>query len=239
MAIHNIIEDIVLNEVDTIFESIKKEGNTENFCFCEQCRMDTACFVLNRSEPCYIVSNRGIARLGQDGFERQQLEADIASLIHKGLMQVQHNQRPTASHGNEASVKIASSLYAFDIPVMVGRIFDGTTFAPLTGVKVELYSEGKQVPMKDHNWQNPYTLVQSTAGHFTFWPEPVSAETPDDQKMFEYSMRVEASEYESITHFFKVTATSKALASTAFSMERTYKLPDLYLFPPDQAELDW
>jgi competence protein ComFB len=92
--------------------------------------------------------------------------------------------------------------------------------------------------MRDPNWQNPYTLVPNTAGNFTFWPASVNAETASDHKIFEYSMKVEAPDYEPITHFFKVTATSKALSSIAFSMERTFKLPDLYLFPPGEGKQD-
>lgn len=236
MAIHNIIEDIVFNAVETIFDSIRAGGNPDNFCFCEQCQMDTACYVLNRSEPCYIVSNRGIARLEQDGFEKQQLEADIAALVHEGLRRVQHNQRSTVSHGTGAVSRAAPHTLAYDIPIIVGRIFDGATFAPLTGVKVELFSGGEQVPMRDPNWQNPYTLVPNTAGNFTFWPAPVNAEAANEHKTFEYSMKVEAPDYEPITHFFKLTAMSKARSSVAFSMERTFKLPDLYLFPPGEAE---
>jgi competence protein ComFB len=236
MEIHNIIEELVFGSIQTIIDSFESKGNPEKLCFCEQCRADVACYVLNRCTPRYIVSNRGVARLKQDAFEWQQLEADISTLIHNGIRRIQHNQRPNAPHGTSARQDKALSLLSYNIPVIVGRIFDGSTFAPLAGVKVELRSNGELVEMKDHNWQNPYTLVSNTAGSFTFWPMPVPAETADDHKIFEYSIVIESSEYETLIHYFKIPVVSQLQSTVSFSIERTFKLPDLYMFPPGEAE---
>ena len=50
MDIHNTIEDIVVNKVQTIFDELQKD-NKENYCLCYQCRLDTICYALNRLEP--------------------------------------------------------------------------------------------------------------------------------------------------------------------------------------------
>ncbi|HCC36946.1 MAG TPA: competence protein ComFB [Treponema sp.] len=238
MVIHNIIEDIVFGSIDNIFQSMQKEGNPENFCFCEQCRLDTACYVLNRCQPHYILSNRGVARLEQKSLQWQQLEADIASLIHDGLKRVKHNQRPNTSHDDSVTVNEDEPRPVYNIPVIMGRIFDGATFAPLSGVQVELRWNGSLVSMRDQNWQNPYVLVANTAGAFTFWPAAVNASASDNHKIFEYLIKIEHPEYETLTHFFKIPVVSKIQKSVSFSIDRTFKLPDLYMFPPDDSGQD-
>lgn len=236
MDIHNTIEDIVSSSVQTIFDEIQKEGNPEGFCFCDQCRMDTICYALNRVEPHYIVSNRGFTRIEQDTMKRQQVEADIAALIYNGMRLVHHNQRPSGPHDG-SPVKGADPFKpAFDIPTIVGRLFDGITFAPLAGITVELRCNGEPVPMRNRNWQNPYTLVAATPGTFTFWPAPAPAEAAGTHKIFEFTLKIEGSDYEPLIHFFKIPTISQIQTASSYSLDRTFKLPDLYLFAPGEAE---
>ncbi|MDR0290988.1 MAG: late competence development ComFB family protein [Treponema sp.] len=237
MEIHNISEDIVFNSIETIFASIKKEGNPEGLCLCEQCKLDTICYSLNRIEPRYIVSNRGMSRIEQDWAGRQQSEADIAALMYKGIRLVNHNQRPTSDHHDTPSASKVLSDPTYFIPSIIGRLFDGDTFAPLSGVTVELCCNGEVVPMRNSNWQNPFTLIANTPGTFTFWPAPVPADAPDLHLSFEYSLKVESPQYEPLTHFFKIPVVSSLPAfQSSYTLDRTFKLPDLYLFPPGEAE---
>lgn len=236
MDIHNTTEDTVFKVAQTIFNDIKKEGNPDGFCLCDQCRMDTICYTLNRLEPCYIVSNRGITRIEQDGIQRQQEEADIATLVYKGLRLVNHFQRPTAPHNAFAAPEAGPAKPAFDIPTIIGRLFDGVTFSPLSGATVSLRRDGELVAMRNFNWQNPYTLISNTPGTYTFWPAPVSAEIADIHKTFEYSLKIECPDYDPLVHSFKIPAVSKIQTVSSYSLDRTFKLPDLYLFPPGEAE---
>jgi competence protein ComFB len=236
MDIHNTTEDIVFNVVQTIFNDIEREGNPGGFCFCDQCRMDTICYALNRLEPHYIVSNRGITRIERDGMQWQQVEADIATLVYKGLRLVNHFQRPTAPHDGSSTPGVEKSEPSFDIPTIIGRLFDGVNFAPVSGVTVTLYREGELVPMRNLNWQNPYTLISNTPGTYTFWPAPIPAEAADIHQTFDYSLKIEGQDYDPLTHFFKIPAVSKIQTIFSYSLDRTFKLPDLYLFPPGEAE---
>jgi competence protein ComFB len=237
MEIHNTTEDMVFAKVETIFDSIVKEGNPENFCLCYQCRMDTACYVLNRTEPRYIISNRGVARIEQEGLERQQKDADITALVYEGLKRINHNQRPNSRHtGGAAASGPASKTPVFNIPTIVGRLFNGANFAPMSDIKIELHRNGDLVAMKDGNWQNPYFLVPNTEGTFTFWPIPVPAESADLRRIFEYSLRVEAPGLETLNHFFKIPVISEIQSAPTYSMGRTFKLPDLYMFPPGDED---
>jgi competence protein ComFB len=238
MDFKNTNEDIVINRVQTIFDEIQTAGNPDKQCLCYQCRIDTICFTLNRLEPHYIVSNRGLARIDQTSIKRQQIEADITSLIYKGLRLVNHNQRPTAPHDGSSTNVVRANNPVYDIPTIGGRIFDGISFEPVTDIDVGLYYNGEIVSMRNNNWQNPFTMVACTPGAFSFWPEPIIADTPDDTRVFKFSLRVNTPRYEQLSHFFNITATSKFHNSQSYALNRTYKLPDLYLFPPGEAEIN-
>ena len=238
MDIHNTNEDVVFEMVQTIFDEIQNSGNPEKFCLCYQCRIDTICYTLNRIEPNYIVSNRGFTRIEQAGMKRQQIEADITSLIYKGLRLVNHNQRPTAPHDGSQSGTIKINHPMYDIPTMSGRIFNGESFEPVVDIDVSLYCEGELVAMRNNNWQNPFTMVVSTPGVFTFWPAPITASTPDTTKEFKFAIKVISPEYEPLNHFFSISATSRFHNPQSYALNRTFKLPDLYIFPPGEAEIN-
>jgi competence protein ComFB len=238
MELHNTTEDVVLTRIVEIFESIEKGSNPDNLCTCDQCRLDTACYVLNRTTPHYIVSNRGVARVQQETLRKQQQDADVVSLIYEGIRRVNHNQRPTAVHGGKQAETNSQSSPVFNIPTIVGRVFNGSDFAPVAGVKVELFHNGDLVGMKDNNWQNPCALVPNTEGTFTFWPNPIPAEEGNMHRVFEFTIRIESPEYETVNHFFKIPVISEGRAANSFSLVRTVKLPDLYLFPPGNEDDD-
>jgi competence protein ComFB len=198
--------------------------------------MDAACYVLNRIAPRYVISNRGVARVEQGSIERQQIAADVTTLVYEGIKRVAHNQRKTADHNLKPEDEIMADAPVYNIPTIVGRLFNGVNFEPLSEVNVELRTDGDLVPMKDYNWQNPYTLVANTRGTFTFWPRPVLVETRGQRKNFEYSIHVEAAGFETLTHFFKIPMISDPVPVSSYSTSRTFKLPDLYMFPPGDDE---
>ncbi|MCL2557901.1 MAG: late competence development ComFB family protein [Treponema sp.] len=234
MELHNISKAIVFAVVDKLLRSIAEQGNPEKLCLSEQCRMDTVCYTLNRIEPRYVISSRGINHLDHNWGWKQQIEADVASIALKGLRMVSNKQRPAS--GEEALPDPTTCGLYFEIPTISGRVFDGKTFAPLAGIKVELWQDGKLVPMRNHNWQNPCLLVANTPGTYTFWPAPVQAESADEERVFSYSLKVQDPGYETIAHFFKAPA---AVSSPfqANSSRPGLKLPDIYLFPPGEVEM--
>jgi competence protein ComFB len=236
--IHNIIEDIVFTQVTEICDNIERDTKGDT-CTCHQCRIDTACYVLNRIDPHYISSYRGIARVEQKTIARQQKEAEIVSLIYQAIRQVNHNRRPFINHGSaSAESGLSSFTPAFNLPTIVGRVFSGLNFEPLPSVKVELYRNGSLVNMKDPSWQNPFNVVPNAEGTFTFWPAAMPAETLDSHKVFEYSVKLEAPDFEPLTHFFSIPVTSEAQTAEAYSMERSFNLPNLFMFPPGGEEED-
>ncbi|HON13564.1 MAG TPA: late competence development ComFB family protein [Treponema sp.] len=237
MDIHNTTEDRVLSLVHEIFDSIEKEGKKDRPCTCFQCRLDTACYVLNRLPPKYVVSSRGVARTESETIEKQQEDADIVSLIYEGLHKIAKSLRPHFTHNpadKESPVIIKGPV--FNIPTIIGRVFNGSNFEPISNIDVMLMEDGKLAPMIDPNWQNPYRLIPNTAGTFTFWPKPKGAEKAGLEKTFTFSISIQAEGFEPLQHFFSIPVISEELVQTSYSMQRTYKIPDLYLFPPGNDE---
>jgi competence protein ComFB len=233
--IHNTVEDVVFAEIDEICTTIEKEGKSD-ICTCPQCRRDAACYVLNRTAPRYVISNRGVARVEQGSIERQQDIADITSLVYEGLRRVAHNQRKTSDHKVKPENEAKVDAPVFNIPTIIGRLFNGINFEPMAAVNVELRMDGNLVLMKDNNWQNPFTLVANTKGTFAFWPEPILVDSQGQRDNFEYSIRVEVPGFETLNHFFRIPMISDAAPVKSYSMARTFKLPDLYMFPPGGDE---
>jgi competence protein ComFB len=236
MEFQNTSENVVIQAVQNIFEEIEKNGNPEKYCLCYQCRVDTICYVLNRVEPHYIVSNRGMTRIDPHSINRQQMEADITALIYKGLRLVNHNQRSTSSHDGPSAPPVRFNLPLFDVPSMTGRIYNGVSFEPVIGIDVSLYCDGELVQMRNANWQNPYTINSNTPGAYSFWSIPIVADIPDITKEFNFSIKVNSDNYEPLNHFFSITATSRFHTPHSHTLNRTYKLPDLYIFPPGGEE---
>ncbi|MDR0410856.1 MAG: late competence development ComFB family protein [Treponema sp.] len=232
MELHNTNEDIVISEVTNIFNSLERKENPENICTCAQCRMDTACYVLNRIKPHYIVSNRGVVRIEQDGIENQQKKADIITIIYEGIKQINKNRR-VYSHGLDMDGSSNMDRPVFNIPTIVGCLFNGVNFTPMEGIKIELHRNEDLVTMIDSNWQNPYQILPQREGMFTFWPAPIQAESIDICRDFEFLVKIKAPGFEELNHLFKIPVVSEVRNISAFSRDRTFKLPDLYLFPPE------
>ncbi|MDR1956879.1 MAG: late competence development ComFB family protein [Treponema sp.] len=234
MGFYNINEDKVITEVNAIFDCMEQAGNPQNICTCSQCRTDTMCYVLNRMEPQYVVSNRGVARAERETIKYQQKGADMVSLIYEGIKQVQHHLRPNHKEVGDRSWEVHKPV--FRVPLIIGRIFNGLNFAPLEVAQIELRSEQTLVSMINGNWQNPYQLVSYVAGIFTFLPYPIPATSEGIRKNFEFTLYITAPSLEERYHIFEVPILSETASSVSFSMERIFRLPDLYMFPPGAEE---
>lgn len=234
MKFHNANEDVVINKVDEIFESIQKQGNPEHFCFSEQCRLDTICYVLNRVEPHYIVSSRGVAHFGLETAERQQLKIDITALVYDAIKTVAQNKRSLPSSASGASLAEDSPM--FNIPTILGKLLNGVNFAPMVDVELELHLDGKLIPMIDERWQNPYKLIAPNQGIFSFWPSPIPTEARGVRQVFKFAVSAKREGFETVHHFFEMEAVSEAQRHSAFSMDRSVKLQDLYMFPVGEED---
>lgn len=228
MRIHNLIEDLVLKWVDEIFSDEKKQEKC-HYLINEESKLDVACFVLNRMEPRYSISERGLAHFKAE--ISPQLNADIETLIYEGLRRVSRNIRPLS---NTLSSNIPKSGPFFNFPTIIGRIFFGNTFEPVRELSIALYQEDKLVEMMAPAWQNPYPLSEIAPGSFQFWPLTVKADS--ESREFPFEVRIRSSGFEDIHHHFVLRLKREKELLDTYQASDVFKIEDLYLFPEGEEE---
>jgi competence protein ComFB len=237
MEIRNIMEDAVKVLVEELFERENREKNL-GYCTCEQCKLDVACYVLNRVKPEYIVSSRGLAYSEKEGLGKVQRQVDLISLVTEGWGKVSHSPRPTSDHLQGKPLGADREGPVFNFPTIMGRVFDGRTFAPLGEGAVRLFTRGAEAEMVDPNWQNPFVLAGATGGTFIFWPRPIGASPEEGPRQFSFEIKVDVPGLEGLSHYIEIESAPEKSARKDFSLQRVFKVPDLYLFPEGQADDD-
>lgn len=230
MDIHNLMEDLVKATVNELFDA-EERGATGSWCTCRQCRMDVACYVLNRIRPEYVVSSRGIAYTEQDYGEKLQKTADVVSMAREGWARINATKRPGHDHTGRELEAAAPEGPVFNVPPLMGRVFNVSNFEPVSGVTVSLYNQDELLPMIDANWQNPYSIVKNTAGTFIFWPRPRQAPSVGQALTLALRLHMSLAGFEDLDHYLELKLVSEAKSHTQFSMQSVYRLPDLYMFP--------
>lgn len=225
MEIHNLLEDLVARKIHDVCRD-DETSDTRHYCTSDECRLDAICYVLNRIQPRYVSSGRGLAHLAEELQNDQQLQIDLMRLIHEGLSRVSAVKR--AFYGKPCCDQPSGP--CFNFPTLQGRVLDGTRFAPLSNIMVTLLNEDGPVAMFDNRWSNPYDISEHTPGVYNFWPASSPAETVGETRSFEFSLRLEGDGFETLTHHFSLEITSETAAEVAVNLRRDHHLPDLYLF---------
>lgn len=227
MKVHNLMEDIVLKTVDELFEDTSKVDPALSDCL--HCKMDVVCYVLNRIKPEYIISGRGLIHFEDDYHNKIQLEADLISIASEGIKKITEIKRPYYSTSKPQ--KDRGYPYLFNFPAILGRVLHGKSFEPVENTLVSLFMAGSPVRMIDDTWENPYLIVRSTRGSFSFMPEPLRAETLNEKKNFSLELRINREGFEPLNHFFNIELTSEKELKANYNIDWTYKTETLYLFP--------
>ncbi len=229
MNVHNIMESIVIETVNEIFEDKRKDGF--EMADCLQCRLDVACFVLNRIKPEYIISGRGLLHFEDNYHELLQTKVDMVTLINDGIKQVLQTKRPY--YNSKETIRNISTRYLYNFPSIIGSVLMGENFVPAENISISLYFENTLAVMIDNTWQNPFTIVKSTKGSYSFMPAPVAADEENEERTFKFELKIEDSNHDPINHFFEIKLKSEENIVTTFSIGRTCKIEGLYLFKKD------
>lgn len=229
LVIRNVLEDAVLRVVNQICDD-DEASEQPHYLTTDECRMDVACFVLNRVPQRYVSSARGQAHIEQEIEQDQQLFVDLVTLSHEGLRRVTSVKR--SFYGDAPDAPAVTGPHYF-FPTIKARLFDADTFAPMQQVLVTLLRDDHAVHMVDSRWENPYEVAAPTAGTAIFWPQPVQAPVDGETASFEFEIRVEHHGYQALHHFFTIerVATSEGMAALIATGE--HRLPDLYLVPSE------
>ena len=226
MKVQNVMESYITNRTNALYDEFAESKNTFITCSCDNCRMDTICYVLNRIHPKYVVSGRGMtyANLALNG----QIMADIDAMIIDGMRIVNAAKRPY--HEKRKIENPAENVPAFNFPVFMGAVYDGHTFEPMSGVTVELTADGKLVSMEDASWENPTLTYKPGKGSFTFKPIAIPADKEGETKNFPFTITIRAENYQPLLSSFNIPVTS-SLGEIPFI---SLKVQDSYMFPVDE-----
>lgn len=233
MKVRNQMEDLVITIVDEMFDS--REIQEKDICTCSQCRLDVACFVLNRIPPEYVISSRGLAHMKADYHSNVQKTADVVQLVKKGLEIVSKSKRPGFTH-NDTIDNERPEKPTYNFPVISGRIFNGQNFEPLINRQVSLYMNGDPARMFDSNWQNPYKIVPTIPGNYMFWPAPQEASGLDQPQTFSFTVKLDDPDYSEFCHMFDLEIKSDARVVNSLQSNHSYNIQDLYIFRDDYTE---
>ncbi len=229
MKIHNIMESYITNRTNALYDDFVEMKNSFLTCSCENCRLDTICYVLNRVQPKYVVSGRGMtyANLALNG----QTKADIDAMIIDGIRVVNAAKRPY--HDQRKLKETTDNKPAFIFPVFMGAVYDGHTFEPLSGVSIELSADGKLVSMEDASWENPTLTYKPAKGSFTFKPASIPAEKEGETREFNFTITIRSADYQPLIYSFTIPLTSSKEETPFISL----KLQDSYMFSANEINI--
>lgn len=233
MEIRNLMEDRVLSLVNEICDEDEQQA-TGRYCTSTQCRLDTACYVLNRIPQRYVTSGRGFAHLEADFQENPQLQIDLVTLVNEGLQRITSIQRSFYTDENCPGCQDLTAPYYYFFPTIKGRIYNGMTFEPISNLKVNLSFQGKPVPMVDPRWSNPFIMFGSAPGTYLFWPAPIEAEANNTEHTFELAITINSDTFEPFTHYISIPVHSEPVRSPKANI-RDFNVSDLFLIPQGKA----
>ncbi len=232
MNVHNLMEDIVYKAVNTLYDRVKNENVTWLTCDCENCRLDTVSYVLNRIPPKYVVSGRGVTH-NAEYLASSQLLADVDSLALEGMRTVSSTKRPFHSEDRkdcEIQPGKGKTKPAFNFFTFMGTVLDGNTFEPVTEAEITLKIDGKLAEMVDKTWSNPYHMVRSTKGVYSFWVKSIPAKKSGQREYFKFSIEIKADGYSDTVHHFEVPIMSEDAVRQTLDSTYTLKIKDLVIF---------
>lgn len=222
------MEEQVINRVNAIYDQLSSLANSGINCDCENCRMDTANFVLNRVPPRYVISGRGYTH-SADILKDHQTVADIDKLVVEGMHLVSAAKRPYhRSHRENAGNAAAPCLFNF--PTFVGNVYDGSTFEPIHNATILLKLDGETAKMIDITWPNPAQTFESTGGSYTFNVESIQSEKEGELRKFTFTVEVSAPNYEETSFSFTVPIYSECSLENPLNTSYSVKIQDVILF---------
>lgn len=235
MNVHNIMEEMVTDRVNALYDEVKKLNAVWLTCDCENCRLDTICYVLNRISPRYVVGGRGVTHNRNMINENNQISIDMDKLCLEGMRLVNTAKRPYHQNGlKRAGAAIEVSTAEFNFPTFMGNVYDGTTFEPLSGATVKLSLDGELVEMVDSTWQNPCQTYEATKGSYNFWMASHEAVSEGMNKKFNFTVEVSCPGYATVTYSFTVPLTSEKTESVELNSTYSVKIQDIFLFKEEE-----
>jgi competence protein ComFB len=230
------MEEVVSRRVNELFSHVKEVNPLWFTCDCEDCRLDTVTYVLNRIQPKYIVSGRGFNY--NLSYSSSQLNVDIDALGMEGLRNISATKRPYHQKNNIIREETEKLNPVFNFPIIIGAVFDGRTFDPLPDVTITLKKNNTLAEMCDLSWANPAVTYGSTKGNFSFWVKNETSQSEGESKTFSFSVEAKAEGFDVVSYVFDIDIKSESSVRKELSLVYSHKIPDFFLFPHGYTEDD-
>ncbi len=234
MDLHNLIEDVVLQYLNEIL-SLKNE----DVCKCEQCRLDMACYALNKISPVYVASSRGVVhkeskkRLNfQNDIDIYSIVAEAVNVVSKTKRHVDLDSETQAEEGRDnLDCRLLKGKFFFNFPQIVGKVIDSETLLPVEDCKVILnYDTGDDVvSMFNERWKNPLNLVSQMQGIFSFWVMPIISDGDNIEKKFRFNIKIQKDGFETIRKSFEIKVASSEILNRYIS-DNNFYIEDIFLY---------
>lgn len=232
MRVHNLMEEYVSQRVDSIYNQLADDNNGNWVaCSCSRCRLDSTAYVLNKVEPHYVVSGRGVVYSAQE-LVNSQLKADVDALILEAIRKVSSTQRPNHAVMSfiDRTAKKLKEMPCYNFPIISGTLLNGATFEPLADAEVTLKDSEGTVMMQDSSFSNPGKTYVSTNGSYSFWPSAIKADVTGITKTFHFTVEAKVPGFQPVTKGFDIAVTSDKKMHLQFGSDLSVKIPDLILF---------
>lgn len=233
IKIHNIMEEQVINHVNELYDQVKAKGAVWLTCDCENCRLDTINYVLNRIPPRYVVSGRGATHNNAVVLSDSQLSIDIDKFALEGMKLVSAAKRPYHKASSDTNMQVTASIPVFNFPTFTGNVYDGSTFETLNDVELTLKLGNEQAVMMDSGWSNPFKTFAGSNGSFTFWVAPIQAEKEKENREFIFTIEARLKDYDPVTYSFSVPIVSEIKDRIQLNSAYSLKIQDIFMFRND------
>ncbi len=217
LEVKNIVEDVIMDVIRDLDEV--KQGEIK-----QSQIIEIASYVLNRTHPMYITSNRGFTNMISRYKNDPQFLADIMLLVNDAMKVIRLT--------NISSVKKKELDYNvpyYVLPKLYGKIISSQTYLPLESADVTLYLDSNVADSLFEDWKNPLNISKQDNGIYTFAPFPVKAQAPFSPRSFTLKIVVKKGEKE-----FEKTVQYEAVPIILQNMELDFHenvmpLEDIYV----------
>ncbi|MFW6368947.1 MAG: late competence development ComFB family protein, partial [Spirochaetota bacterium] len=199
MEIHNLAEDEVSRLIHRICDE-EEEAGEFGYCTSVECRVDAVCYVLNRTQPRYVSSARGMSHVVSEQEQNTQAHIDLVALAHEALSRISSVRR--SYYDVETTPRTDTGPGQQEFPIITGRLLIATTFQPVANTTITLYRGSTIAPMVDHRWENPYEITPNTSGQYSFWPHAPEDVAEHDE--VEFLLAVDDPRFEEFRKYFTV-----------------------------------
>lgn len=182
MYLVNLMEQKISKLADSYFKEKNIPANTNM-------RMDIIAYTLNRVQPQYVTSARGVLHSYDKGDTEENIE--ILNTIAKACDVIRRRKENTPI---DSIPLIEENGYYLTYPSIMGNIFSASSFEKVESALVYMYYNSKLIEGYGANFPNPAVVSKNVPGKFMFCFMPQKVDSNDSMDI-DLDIVIEAKNY--------------------------------------------